>query len=375
VGSDSDSRRDPSPPNAVEPAGLPLAPLPQPQDVALREALWEAPSPSAAGISDDAQRLREELLLEDPLKLLKDEKKCEDVIKRLDRQLETAEDFIESQAIVGWLRPAARPLSLERAGTRVVQKALEVAQGEGKMALLGELVPHTKELTESPHGNYVVTKAVEVMPSSLIRGFVKEVERNQPDVMARHRFACRLLERFLEHCHERELKVVLDQVIAKAHELCRHPYGNFVVQTILEHGTSTRKQEVVEKLLEAELPVLAMHRTASHVVQKALEHSDQAFQERLIRTLLEAPTPRSLLEVACSRYGSFVVETIASIRPQPAQAIQVRNVLAASVAELGGSPQGRRGLAKFGLEAIEPQKHTDAAPAGIEQELEVSPDP
>lgn len=64
--------------------------------------------------------------------------------------------------VLQWILPCVRELALAQCSCRVVQRLLEVVGGPGHDKLVKLLSPCTVELYESPHGNHVVTKLVEV---------------------------------------------------------------------------------------------------------------------------------------------------------------------------------------------------------------------
>lgn len=248
--------------------------------------------------------------LGNPLEVAENAEKCLELLAKFEKG--TPEQCYElGERLAQWLTPVIKRIALSREGCRVVQKVLETAGASSRDTLAKQLEPHIQELIGSPHGNHVVAKMVEIMPPGAV-GFVIEAIQNNPAEIARHRFGCRILERLVEHCSEKQMSSVFDAVVFQAEPLCRHPYGNFVVSHLLEHGSSIRRVRILNQLLPT-LPQLAMHRTASHVVQKAIDHSDEDGKRRLVERLLNAQSPNSLVDIACSRYGSFVVEDLANV--------------------------------------------------------------
>merc|ERR1719171_241069 len=126
-------------------------------------------------------------------------------------------------------------------------------------------------------------------------------------MVAQHKFGCRILERLLEHCPMESMANVVAEVISEAKKLSGHAFGNFVLQHILEHGTPQQRGSIIHSL-HSVIPTLAQHKVGSHVVQRALDSSDESMQ-RVILTALAADEEQ-VLAVACSRYGSFVMEQI-----------------------------------------------------------------
>jgi len=290
--------------------------------------------------------------LGDPLELAESSERSSEVVSRLEMG-----DRAEQRNVLNWLLPAARQLALSRHGCRAVQKALEVAGGPGRDKLVTALEPHAVELYESLHGNHVLTKIVEMMPSASLRPLIGRLVEKGPTVVARHRFGCRVLERLIEHCSETEIGGLVDEIIADSEAVSRHPYGNFVIQHLLEHGMPHRRAEILRKL-NGFVPQLAMHRTASHVVQRALDFGSEDQQRAIVGALLKAEGTASLVEVACTRYGSFVVEQLAGLLRGATWGEEVLRRLNQGLPELGKTPFGLRVVDKFGL-----QVHPGAAAA------------
>merc|ERR1739844_867525 len=151
-----------------------------------------------------------------------------------------------------------------------------------------------------------------------------------------------------EHANEEQLCRLIDECTVHAEELSRHQFGNFVIQSLLEHGASHRRDAIVRHLLLF-LPQLTMHRTASHVVQRALKHCSSDCQCAITNALLCAQPPHSLVEVAASRYGSYLVEDLQNVFGMEGLGAEVRRVLAHAPVELSSSQSFARVANKFGL--------------------------
>lgn len=273
------------------------------------------------------------------MKMINNPKLCASTIAKL-----KAENLDERRRVVESLIPMAAILALADQHTSRLVQELVSAAGYGQVRLLAVLAPRTRELYESLHGNHVLTKIIEVMPSAALQPVIKEIE-GQATVVARHRFGCRVLERLAEHCTSDQLRGIQAEIIADAEALCRHQYGNFVVQHLFEHVPNVRNH-ILEKMLPV-MPMLAMHRTASHAVQRTLDHCEE-MHEVILAVFLQATTPNSLPEMACSRYGSFVVEQLATV-VSPSVKDEVRSRLYAHQDVLAASQFGRRVAERFEL--------------------------
>ncbi|CAE8708987.1 unnamed protein product, partial [Polarella glacialis] len=198
-------------------------------------------------------------------------------------------------------------MSGESLGCRVVQLALSVLDRRLADELVGELHGHVREAINSPHGNYVIQKVVEVMPFNSADFVVQEL-RSQGAATARHRFGCRIICRLMEHsASEEDTAALADEVLEHAEELCRHSFGHHVVQSILEHGLP-RQRACIAAALCHDLHRSARNRNASYVIEKALTYCSEEDRHAISTGLLSSPEDIALL--AQNQFGAFVVRAL-----------------------------------------------------------------
>merc|ERR1719188_1121689 len=127
-----------------------------------------------------------------------------------------------------------------------------------------------------PNANHVLQRVVELMRPGAIQFVVEEVlghNKGIPD-LAKHRYGCRVLERLIEHFPPHSLEQLIDEILSDLKSLLGHPFGNFVVQHLLEHGDDLCKREIVRNLCQdtEELKTIAGHQYACSVLDKALSY-------------------------------------------------------------------------------------------------------
>lgn len=88
--------------------------------------------------------------------------------------------------------------------------------------------------------------------------------------MASHMYGCRVVQRLLEHCASHQLQNMLDQILGSIDKLATDPYGNYVVQHMLEHGRVEDKRRTL-CVVEHNIVEFSKHKCSSNVVEKALE--------------------------------------------------------------------------------------------------------
>jgi len=197
-------------------------------------------------------------------------------------------------------------LALSANGTRVIQKALELSGGEAQIMLSQCLHGRVRQLLDSHHGNHVLQKSIVVMPPHAVQFIFHELcfYRGGWAGVACHRFGCRVVERLLEHCDAGLTAPIVAAVVADIDSLSKDPFANYVIQHILEYVPAHRSQ-VVHALVQVGVPALAHHRVASNIVERAFKYSDAENRHALAEAILA--TPNAIVDMACSRYGSFTV--------------------------------------------------------------------
>jgi pumilio RNA-binding family len=255
----------------------------------------------------------------------------------------------DKHAVLLQLPSIAKQLSLSRNGCRIVQKAIEVAGGFDRDRLIASLRDHVTELYESPHGNHVLSKAIEVLPASKIH-FVISALLGRGLAVSKHRFGCRIVCRLIEHCNDEVIGELLDEILSETDLLARHSFGNFVIQTAMEHVSPVRRAVMLSQLLP-DFTSLAMHRTGSLVAQRVLDYCDDAGQISAIRVLVQGQDTASITNVACNRYGSYVLEQLAALHN--IARTEAANILYRDLQLLEGSEYAEKVILAFGLRPTE----------------------
>lgn len=241
---------------------------------------------------------------------------------RADRSLDELVARLETLTIgpkdwrvaIAELRGSVWALAASPRGTRILQEVLQHADPKEKVALTQELHGHVREAWDSqsaaPHANYVVQKCIEVMPPEHCQFVLDEMLNSDVRRAALNPYGCRVLQRLIEHFPVTEMMNLLNQILDKGilQMLMVSPYGNFVVQCVLEHGDVPQKTQIARVLLADDdrgFARLAENKYASHVVQHAMKHCSDPEQWDLVQKVLriDEMDPKFKKTV----YGSFVI--------------------------------------------------------------------
>lgn len=130
-------------------------------------------------------------------------------------------------------------------------------------------------------------------------------------------YGCRVIQRLLEHCTSVQLPRMLDSILVSAKKLAMDPYGNYVVQHMLEHGRKEDKAKILQ-VVSTNILDFSKHKCSSNVVEKCFEvaaigeHAIQLEQDRqqlyiaVLGHLGDLNPP--LLQMLDDRFGNYIVQ-------------------------------------------------------------------
>lgn len=190
----------------------------------------------------------------------------------------------------------------------MAQLALEEAGTEEAVVLLKALRGHVLEAAKSMYANYVIQRAVELLPNSATSFIAQELFGIGAEV-ACHRFGCRIFCRLLEHgsLEEHFKHMLLEEVLADTDALSRHAYGNFVIRHCLEFGHSYHRHHIGATLC-TNLAETARDLNGSRVIESALDFCETTEKQAIAETLLA--DPEQLHSLATDPFGRHVVKAL-----------------------------------------------------------------
>jgi hypothetical protein len=221
--------------------------------------------------------------------------------------------------------------------SRVAQLALEDASPNEAVVLIKSLRGHVREATKSMYCNYVIQRAVELMPGQSISFIPHELLGVGRDV-ARHRFGCRILCRLLEHSflEDDTIQALFEEVLRDADALSYHAFGNFVIRHCLEFGLAWHRRAIAfavsGSLIEA-----AMDQNGSHVIESCVEFCESTDTSMIADVLLSSP--EHVHHLATHNYGRHAVK--AFLRKHGEWQRRIAGVLHPSLQNLRESKQGK----------------------------------
>ena len=196
----------------------------------------------------------------------------------------------------------------DRMGCRDLQHTLEAGTFKEQNMILHQLRGHVVEIAQSPNGNYLLQHAIRVLSSDRTRFIADELfVWRRPAEVAKHKYACRVLERIIEHFPINLSFPFMEDIVRNTKSLSMHPIGTYSVQHCLEHGGAGCVQEIANFVLN-HLHQIAVDPSGCGVLNKVLLHAN-SYQSTLLAVAL-ASHPYTFANMATLQQGFAACESL-----------------------------------------------------------------
>ncbi|KAF3445804.1 hypothetical protein FNV43_RR10981 [Rhamnella rubrinervis] len=195
-------------------------------------------------------------------------------------------------------------ISLNTHGTRAVQKLIETLKDRRQISLvLAALEPGFLDLIKDLNGNHVIKLCLQCLSNEDNKLILDAAAKFCFDA-ATHKHGCCVLQHCIAHSTRRYRDKLVTEVSRNGLFLAQDPYGNYVVQYIIE----LKIPSITAKLIypfKGHFVELSMQKFSSHVVEKCLEHFEES-RSRIIHEFLSVSCFEQLLQ---DPYANYVIQS------------------------------------------------------------------
>ncbi|KAJ1856916.1 hypothetical protein LPJ73_002115, partial [Coemansia sp. RSA 2703] len=239
--------------------------------------------------------------------------------------------------IIRDVAPNLVTISLNMHGTRAVQKMIESLSNQEQIkyvidALHGSVVMLIRDL----NGNHVIQKCLSQLSSDNNQFIYDSVAASCSDV-ATHRQGCCVFQRCIDFSTNKQKLQLVNVVIEEALSLVQDPFGNYVVQYVLELGIMEYSEPLILRFVD-HICGLSVQKFSSNVMEKCIRIASPATRRLLVAPLLQ----REKLEILMrDSYGNYVVQTAMDFADQT-QRLEIIEAIIPLLPLIRHTPYGKR---------------------------------
>ncbi|KAJ2080271.1 hypothetical protein H4R24_003189 [Coemansia sp. RSA 988] len=244
--------------------------------------------------------------------------------------------------IVAGVAPDLITVSLNMHGTRVVQKMIESLSNQEQVdtviaALSGCVVLLIRDL----NGNHVIQKCLSRL-SDVNNQFIYDSVADSCADVATHRHGCCVFQRCIDHATPVQKSQLVGVVISQALSLVQDPFGNYVVQYVLDLHIPEYSEPLITKFV-GHICALSLQKFSSNVMEKCIRLASPATRKLLVAPLLQRDKLDMLMR---DSYGNYVVQTALDVADQQ-QRIELIEAILPLLPLIRSTPYGKRIYSKL----------------------------
>lgn len=196
-------------------------------------------------------------------------------------------------------------IALNQHGTRALQKMIEHLSNQDQVQLIIDALDgRIVELIQDLNGNHVIQKCLNKL-SSLDAQFIFDAVGNSCVEVGTHRHGCCVLQRCIDHASGDQKIILIQRITEHAVTLVQDPFGNYVVQYIIDLNELMFTEPAVQKF-RGRITQLSRHKFSSNVIEKCLRCASDESKDLIVEELL---VPGEMERLIRDSYANYVVQT------------------------------------------------------------------
>lgn len=196
-------------------------------------------------------------------------------------------------------------IALNQHGTRALQKMIEfISTREQIQTIIEALKDRVVELIQDLNGNHVIQKCLNRLSPEDAQFIFDAVGLNCV-VVGTHRHGCCVLQRCIDHASGHQKAQLISQITANAFSLVQDPFGNYVLQYIVDLQESIFTNPLCYSF-QGNIPLLSKQKFSSNVIEKCLRGAEPDVSRMMVQEMLNANELEKMLR---DSFANYVVQT------------------------------------------------------------------
>ncbi|QRV73903.1 Pumilio-family RNA binding repeat [Ceratobasidium sp. AG-Ba] len=239
-------------------------------------------------------------------------------------------------------------ISLNMHGTPAVQKMIDFLSTQRQIhSIITALSMHVVTLIKDLNGNHVVQKCLNCLIPEDNQFIYNAIAAHCVEV-ATHRHGCCVLQRCIDHASDSQRIQLVTEITFNALTLVQDPYGNYVVQYILDLNDNRFSDAVIRQFV-GNVCALSVQKFSSNVIEKCIGVAEHNTRKMLIEELLHRNRLEKLLR---DSFGNYCVQTALDY-VEPTQRMLLVEGIRPILPLIQNTPYGKRIQSKLQREQME----------------------
>jgi len=253
--------------------------------------------------------------------------------------------------IVERVAPDLVYISKNMHGTRAVQKMIECLSSPAQVNIIKEALRNSVvELIQDLNGNHVIQRCLNRLTPDDNQFIYDAVTTGNNCVeVATHRHGCCVLQRCIDHASNKQKVQLIQEITKNALVLVQDPYGNYVVQYILDLPFPDLVDHLARTFF-GNIRILATQKFSSNVVEKCLGSSGPEVRTLMVREILSEKA--NFLSMLQDPFANYVIQTALTVA-DPQQHVDLVESIKPHLNQLRNTPYGKRIQSKIAKETAE----------------------
>lgn len=239
--------------------------------------------------------------------------------------------------LIGNCMSSMTQIALNQHGTRALQKMIEyVSTPQQTQMIIDAMRFDVVQLIQDLNGNHVIQKCLNHL-SSLDAQFIFDAVGQHCVPVGTHRHGCCVLQRCVDHASGAQKRELVHQISNHAFSLVQDPFGNYVVQYILD----LHDKGFIEPLcqhFQGNVVFLSKQKFSSNVIEKCIRVASDESRRCLVQEIIP---PSELEKLLRDSFANYVVQTAFDYAEED-QRLALANNLRPILPSIRHTPYGRR---------------------------------
>ncbi|CAE6520594.1 unnamed protein product [Rhizoctonia solani] len=233
-------------------------------------------------------------------------------------------------------------------GNYCVQTALDYAEPTQRMLLVEGIRPILPLIRNTPYGKRIQSKLQREQMENHQQSFIYNAVAAHCVEVATHRHGCCVLQRCIDHASDSQRIQLVTEITFNALTLVQDPYGNYVVQYILDLNDNRFSDAVIRQFI-GNVCALSVQKFSSNVIEKCIRVAEHTTRKMLIEELLNRNRLEKLLR---DSFGNYCVQTALDYA-EPTQRMLLVEGIRPILPLIRNTPYGKRIQSKLQREQME----------------------